>query len=226
MASRRRTGDYPGELRQPIGLPDPHYWQRRFSARGPLLRTSQTQAREVAEIERALAGKLPALFAHFGIREDDPDRWRQLALALARKHVPGFGVVHATGAPTKETVELLCRFYRFFIQKKSDRKRSCHSRTVTDAEVCGALSKDEDFKRAFPELNSVSQKRLQNLVAEAKKLRRARVAAALEWSARNRRLGPDAHEDAVFSNLPPWISDRPSALYLKYGEGGPSRRRK
>ena len=227
MARRRGAGDYRGELRRPINLPDPHKWQRRFNPRGVFLLTGETQAREAAEIERAETEKLPALFAHFGIREDDPDRWQQLALALAHKHVRGFQVVHGTGAPVKESIELLCRFYRCFIRTKADRNQRFRSRTVTDAEVCKELTKDEDFKRALPELKSVSAKRLNNLVSRAKKLRQARVEHVLQRAAYKRRLGPEESEDdaLMFGDPPPWISDRPSALFLKYGKGGPPRRR-
>ena len=228
MARRRGTGDYRGELRRPINLPDPHKVQRRFDPRGPFLLTSQTQAREAAMIERAEAEKLPALFAHFGIREDDPDRWQQLALGLAQKHVHGFQVVHGTGAPVKESVELLCRLYRYFIRTKATRNQRVRSRTATDAEVCAALSKDEDFKRALPELKSVSAKRLQNLVTRAKKLRQDRVEHVLQRAAYKRCLGPEESEDAalMFGDLPPWVSDGPSAFFLKYNTGGPPRRRK
>ncbi len=228
MARRRGAGDYRGELRRPINLPDPHKRQRRFNPRGVFLLTGETRAREAAEIERALAGKLPALFAHFGIPKDDPDRWEHLALALAHKHVRGFQVVHGTGAPVKESVELLCRLYRCFIRTKADRNQHIRSRTVTDADVCRALSKEEDFKRAFPELKSVSAKRLQNIVTRAKKLRRERVQYVLQRAAYKRRLGPEESEDdaLMFGDRPPWISDSPSAFFLKYGKGGPPRRRK
>ena len=186
-------------------------------------------------IERAEAEKLPTLFAHFCIREDDPDRWQQLAVALARKHVRGFRVVRGTGAPVKETLELLCRLYRYFIRTKAIRNQRVRSRKATDADVCRALSKDEDFKRSFPELKSVSSKRLQNLVTSAKTLRRARVADVLRRAAFNswqaaykRQHGFEESEDntLMVGERSPWISDGPSALGLKYGEGGPPRRRK
>ena len=235
MARRRGTGDYRGELRRPINLPDPHKAQRWFHPRGPFLLTRQIQAREAAMIERAEAEKLPTLFAHFCIREDDPDRWQQLAVALARKHVRGFRVVRGTGAPVKESLELLCRLYRYFIRTKATRNQRFRSRTVTDAEVCKALSEDEDFKRAFPELKSVSPKRLQNLVSRAKMLRQARVADVLRraafnlWRAAYRRHhGLEESEDNthMVGDRSPWISDGPSAFFLKYGKGGPPRRRK
>ncbi len=228
MARRRGTGDYRGALRQPINLPDPHKAGRRFNPRGVFLLTSQTQGREAATIERAEAEKLPALFAHFGIREDDPDRWQQLALALAHKHVRGFQVVHGTGAPVKESVELLCRLYRYFIRTKATRNQRVRSRKVTDADVCRVLSKDEDFERAFPELKSVSAKRLQNLVTRAKKLRQDRVEHVLQRAAYKRRLDPEESEDGalLFGDPPPWISDGPSAWFLKFNKGGPPRRRK
>ena len=226
MARRRGAGDYRGELNRPINLPDPHKRQRWFNPRGPFLLTGATKAREAAEIEHALAGKLPALFAHFGILEDDPDRWQQLALALAHKHVRGFQVVHGTGAPVKESVELLCRLYRYFIRTKADRNQR-HSRKATDADVCRTLSKDDDFKRAFPELKSVSAKRLQNIVTRAKKLRQERVQHVLQRAAYMRRLGPEEEDDRlILGDAPLWISDRPSALFLKFGKGDPPRRRK
>ena len=228
MARRRETGDYRGELRRPINLPDPHKFWRRLDPRGPFLLTSQTKAREATIIKTAEAEKLPALFAHFGIRENDPDRWQQLALGLAQKHVRGFQVVRRTGAPVKESVVLLCRLYRYFIRMKATRNQRVRSRKATDADVCKALSKDEDFKRSFPELKSASQKRLQNLVTKAKKLRRARVADDLRRAAHNRRFGSEESECSPlsFGDRPYWFSDRPSAFFLKYGEGGPPRRRK
>lgn len=227
MARRQRTGDYRGELRQSIILPDPHKWQRRFSPRTPLLLTGEMKAREAAIIERAIAEKLPPLFAHFDIRANDPDRWRQLALALARKHVPGFQAVRGMGAPVKESVDLLCRLYRYFIRAKANWNRHHLSRRATDADVCRALFKDNDFKRAIPELKSSSPKRLQNLVTKAKKLRRARIMDVLERFAYKRRLGPDGLNEGFFYGDPaPWIPVRPSSFFLKYGENGRPRRRK
>ena len=229
MATRhKRTGEYRGELRKPINLPDSYKGQRRFDPRTVFLLTRKTQAREPVTIERAVAEKLPALFAHFSIQEDDPDRWQQLALALAHKHVRGFQVVHGTGAPVKESVELLCRLYRYFIRTKATQNQRVRSRKVTDADVCRVLSKDEDFERAFPELQSVSAKRLQNLVTRAKKLRRDRVEHVWRRAVYKRRLGPEESEDdaLMFGDLPPWISDGPSALFLKYNKDGPPRRRK
>jgi hypothetical protein len=191
------------------------------------LLNSETQAREAVTVERAVAKKLPALFAHFSIREDDPDRWQQLALALAHKHVRGFQVVHGTGAPVVESVELVCRLYRYFIRTKADRRQRNRSRTVTDAEICKALSNDKDFKRAFPELKSPSQKRLQNLVSNAKKLRRARIAYVWQRAEYKRRLGPEeSADDTPFGDRPPWISDGPSTWFLKLDKSGPLRRRK
>ena len=129
---------------------------------------------------------------------------------------------------TKIKVVLLCRLYRYFIRTKATRNQRVRSRKATDADVCKALSKDEDFKRSFPELKSASPKRLQNLVTKAKKLRRARVADVLQRAADKRRRGPEESEDGAvgFGYQPPWISDRPSAFFLKYGKGGPPRRQK
>jgi hypothetical protein len=227
MARRhKRTGEYRGELRQPINLPDPNRGERRFNPRTVFVLTRETQAREAVTIERAVAEKLPSLFAHFSIQEDDPDRWQQLALALAHKHVRGFQVVHSTGAPVVESVELLRGLYRYFIRTKADFRQRIRSRTVTDAEICKALSNDKDFKRAFPELKSPSQKRLQNLVVNAKKLRRARIVYILQLAEYMRCLGPEESVDtALIGEAPPWISDGPSAWFLKLDKSGPPRRR-
>ncbi len=217
MARRhKRTGGYRGELRKPINLPYAHIGDRRFNPRTVFVHTRKTKAREAVTIERAVEEKLPALFAHFSIQEDDPDRWQQLALALAYKHVRGFQVVHGTGARVVESVELLCRLYRSFIRAKAHRRQRIPPQRVTDAEICGALSNDEDFKRAFPELKSPSPKRLQNLVVEAKKRRRARIEYILQLAEYMRCLGPEEPVDYVLiGEAPPWISEGPTAWSLE-----------
>jgi hypothetical protein len=227
MATRHKpTGEYRGELRRPINLPNPNKRQRRVNPRTVFVLTPESEAREAVTIERAVAEKLPALFAHFSIQEDDPDRWQQLALALAHKHVKGFQVVHSTGAPVVKSVELLCRLYRYFIRTKADRRQRKRSQTVTDAEICKTLSNDEDFKRAFPELKSPSPKRLQNLVVEAKERRRGYLEWFVQFAAYKRSLGPEESVDPMLQGGEPpiWFSDRP-VVFGKLDKSGPPRRR-
>lgn len=206
MAKRRGLGGYRGELAEPIRLSDPHRGQRHFSPRGPFLLTGAAKRDEAAEIERAILSRLPALFAHFGISEEAPDCWRLLALALARQHVPGLNAVRVTGAPVKISIELLCRLYRHFVRAKAERKQRKSAHAPNDADVCRALAKDAEFKRAFPELESASAKRLQNLIADAKAMRRARVADMMRAFGVRRSHSPDGW---LWCGRPDWISDRP-----------------
>jgi hypothetical protein len=219
MTKRRKTSSYRGELLQQIKLADPRRWARRFSPIGPFLVNSETKVHESREIELTIQKRLPLLFEHFGIDENDADHWQQLALALARSHVPGFQAVRKGGAPNKNSVYLLCRLYRYFIRTKADRIQRISSRAPSVNDICVSWAKNEEFKRAFPELQSVSVKTLQNLVGEARKLRRERVAATLHNFSRKRSLGSDWPGDfALVDNLPDWIYEGPSSFFLKYGE--------
>lgn len=203
MPRGRKTSSYRGELLQNIKLADPSTWTDR----------------EYREIELTIQRRLPLLFEHFGITENDPDYWQHLALALARNHVPGFQAVQKGGAPNKESIYLLCRLYRHFNRTKAGRIRRVSSRMPTATDICLSLTRCEEFKRAFPELETVSAKRLQNLVSKARGLRRERVAAALRYYARKRSLGSDWPGDFAFAYyLPDWIYEAPSSLFLKYNK--------
>jgi hypothetical protein len=219
MPKKRKTSGYQGELCQPIRLADPHRWKRRFNPRGPFMVNSETKFRENHEIELATQKRLPLLLDHFGIDKNDPDHWEMLALALARSHVPGFQTVRKGGAPNKNSVYLLCRLYRYFNRTKADRIQRISSRIPSDTDICLDLTKSDEFKRAFPELEKVVPKTLHNMVGKARKLRRKRVAAALLYYSRKRSLGSDWPGDfALAGDLPDWIYEGPSSFFLKYGE--------
>ena len=106
--------------------------------------------------------------------------------------------------------------------------RRLRSRRPTDADICRVLVKNEDFMHAFPKLKRVVPKRLQNLVAKAKKLRRAYLADLVTRCAYYRRVGPEESEDGgfLFGDRPAWISGGPTAFSPKLSKGGPPGHRK
>ena len=71
---KSRNVDYDGLLAEPMHVPG-------------LLSGDE----EIGKWARDQATKTILLFCHFGVDPTADDSWRQLALALARKHVPGFG---------------------------------------------------------------------------------------------------------------------------------------
>lgn len=80
------AGWYSGELAEPI----PQWWPG--AGLLPALQASVDRSGERLRIDAVRRGKLPPLFAHFGIDPAAPDAWESLALSLAVLHVPGFGV--------------------------------------------------------------------------------------------------------------------------------------
>ena len=68
------------------------------------------------------------LFKHFSISKDHPERWKKLALALAKNHVPGFQEKQpeTRGRPSKWEISdefvLCCEFVFLQISGKSERQ--------------------------------------------------------------------------------------------------------
>ena len=155
---------------------------------------------------------------------DDPSLWHKLAQALAVAHVPGFSFVRETGAPVVESVVLLSQLYRYFIREKAKRMNKFLSRRPSNVDICRAVLKDLHFKQCFPELKDASSKRLQNLIAKARTLRKNRVKAALQHSARVigiRRSGGDPYDmddDVIWEGLPEWMPDRPYKQFLEHDD--------
>lgn len=166
MSKKSKPSGYTGALSEIILLSDPFKESRKIGS-SLLVYTGTMQSREERETRDARLAKLPFLLDHYNIPINAPDCWQQLALALASQHVPGFKTKRKTGAPRVETVELLSRLYHFFERKKNEkttvRKRS-------DIEICKIIMKDPEFSRQFFDLAGISEKRLQNLVVEAKSL--------------------------------------------------------
>lgn len=126
------------------------------------------------------------------------------------------------GAPVKETTHLISRYYRYFNAVKTDKKVS-KSRKITDQEVCGFLSKDKNFKKEFPDLSSITPRRLQNLMVKARKMRRERILYFCGWY-RIKKTNEDVADDdenyvssgMIMGDPPPWSSVYPSKMFEKY----------
>ncbi|HEV7254496.1 MAG TPA: hypothetical protein VGN97_15530 [Mesorhizobium sp.] len=116
--------------------------------------------------------RLPQLFEHFGISPASEDAWQNLALALARKHVPGFSAVRERGAPVTRDAFVKYRLYKWSRRKKN---ALAGRGNVTQRQVCEALSRDRQFKTDMPELAKLSPKGLANTLSKALKMRRANV---------------------------------------------------
>src|SRR5882757_2294876 len=122
---------YSGVLLRQILLPD----RTSGDLKRYRLRTWQSSHQRAAErvIRSERLAKLPILFEHFGIDPNSPGAWQALACALAARHVPGFQMRRATGAPVKVHLDVLCRLYRFAIMKNAARKN--RSRKLSDGTI-------------------------------------------------------------------------------------------
>lgn len=97
------------------------------------------------ELKAWLSAREDALFEHYRIEnDDDPDRWRNLAIALARNHVPAYK--DPPGRPSENMFldRVLARMYHFL---KNDSKRT---------DVCIF----EEINSYHPDLNLNTKERL------------------------------------------------------------------
>jgi hypothetical protein len=195
---------YSGVLLQNILLPDRTSADRRLFRIGLVQSSHQRADERIIRSERL--AKLPVLFEHFGIDPKRRDAWQALACALAAKHVPGFQVRRATGAPAKAHLDTLCRLYRFAIVKNAARKS--RGRKLSDE----FISKLPELKRQIQELHDCSAKRLRNLLSEARQMRKARVKWLVETCRLRKTLADD--EDQL-SELDSTRGDPPLWLYEK-----------
>ena len=182
----RQSPRYTGVLAEHILLPDRDTQSRWISPRGLRFRSSAEEAADDKQIKQAWLAKVPALFDHFGINSDDPNAWQLLAFALAFDHVPGFRFRRATGAPTSVGLPTLCNLYRLAIAFKAKRRRP--SEIISDSRVCRDLNRQTSFHEACPELAQCSPRRLQNLLSQARNLRKERVRWVVSNCARKRSL--------------------------------------
>ena len=200
MAKRRRENGYNGVLAQQILLPDPYRSQRFIRPYGPFVCTHNIKIKERRLTVDQRNAKLPTLFSCFGIDFNDPNCWQQLAMALAEKHVPGFRARRTQGAPRIESVDLYCKLYRYANKVRASRNRL----KSLDSELCVFLTKkDSNFRFKFPELGKVSAKRLQNILIEARKLRRERV----EHMVRYWFFGTQGDDDFL-NEIPIWLYEK------------------
>jgi hypothetical protein len=184
---RAKSKPYEGVLLQPIILPDQWSLDRKLrGSKGVSIYSAADKERDIAEIAGGEAERIDALLRHFDISDADEDKWHQLALALARQHVPGFKLVRAKGRPITASVDTLYALYRQARIKSHQLSRAVK---VTDARICAALAADENFHMAVPALAGVKAKRLQNLLSEAKSLRRENIVC--RWRVRRKQKRQD-----------------------------------
>jgi hypothetical protein len=195
---------YSGVLLQNILLPDRTSANRKLFRIG--LRPTSAQRADERIIQSERVAKLPALFEHFGIDPKTRGAWQALACALAVKHVPGFQVRHATGAPAKVHLDTLCRLYRFAIVKNAARKN--RARKLSDTSISGL----PELKRQIQELQDCRPKRLRNLLSEARQMRKARVKWLVETCRLRKTFGDDEDElselDFIRGDPPLWSYEK------------------
>jgi hypothetical protein len=100
MAKKFKHRKYSGELNKPLEIDHDKWALWEHQAKGDPVKTMETDSRIEAEMTIKWQAKMRLLFDEFGIPKNAPDRWEQLAGALAYAHVPGFSS-NERGAPKK-----------------------------------------------------------------------------------------------------------------------------
>jgi hypothetical protein len=156
-------------------------------------------------ILKAQLEKLPALFAYFQIDPTSPDAFMSLALCLASKHVRGFQYRTKQGAPRTIGLNTYCRLYRYVIAKIAVAAQRRGVRPSA-SQVCRDLVRDSEFASQFPELKDSSKARLQNLLAQARGMRRARIEHVVRrWASKRAvRVGEEVFSDG---DAPLWLPE-------------------
>jgi hypothetical protein len=206
----KKPKTYKGPLAAQIELPRPY-------TDDPKLPRITRQREEVARLEIARRHKLLPLLEHFGIARDDSERWYKLALALAIEHIPGFQAKRSPGRRKIETTWMLSSLYRTFIREMANQRRRRQSVEISDADVCRCLLRDENFRRDFPQM--ITTKRLQNLVAKARTLRRDYVSYLLDFHGRRLVADRILAGGGPVPSPPAWMPEE-SAFYKKYWKSG------
>jgi hypothetical protein len=203
------TDAYYGVLAKPFRLPDPFRAQREFDPRGPFLLTSRERARARRLADEATLERVVALFRYFNL---DPGQWQELALALARRHVPGFAITMNAGNPVIETTVMLSRFYRYVNRARAKRRREIGGSLPSVRAASGWTAGRPDFIGLFPELAETKAARLGNLHSKAKAMRKA----YLEWLWHGRGADPDS--GYVRPGPPPWQPETGGAMFRRYAD--------
>jgi hypothetical protein len=93
-----------------------------------------------AEYEKKEEHKLNLLFAEFKIAPEAPDKWRELALSLARAHVPGFYSMRPSGRPTWWTDARRVALYRQVCRKLEQGDHTLKG-------ICGEIATNRRLRR-------------------------------------------------------------------------------
>lgn len=150
-SARSRKSKYHGLLAEPIvAVPVSPSWNR--------LTTPNPTPEQLAELEEAMfaanshnlmgiVDRVRELFEHYEITTARPEKWTQLAMALAHEHVPGFRVVRRAkpikrpGRPVTWSEERLVR-----LVKAVDETRSQLNLSIKAA--CGFLTNNAEWGAA------------------------------------------------------------------------------
>lgn len=154
--------------------------------------------------------KLGLLFQHYRIRQNLPDAWERLARALANDCVPGFRVDLKTGSPIQWSLQDACDLYRFWIAARARGPLQGTNRPPSDKVVWkNRLMDDKAFRTRF---ETLKEKSAYNRIAEARALRRERIAWAIIRAGRLRDPGTkEALNDS--SVIPAWVNRPPPWAY-------------
>jgi hypothetical protein len=158
-------------------------------------------------ILEAQAEKLPNLFAYFQIDPASPNAFMSLALSLAAKHVPGFRYRTRQGAPRSIGLQTYCRLYRYVIAKIALAAQRRREGRPSDSQICKDLRNDPEFPIQFPELKDCSKGRLQNVLARARGMRRARVEHFVRFWFSKDASQSDEEISYFRSDSPLWLSE-------------------
>lgn len=117
----------------------------------------------------------------------------------------GWKARRAQGRPTSIRLEELHQLYLFARRVEHKFPSTLPSGFGKDAWVCGKLAQDSGFKRECPRLAKRGKKGLQNLLAEARSLRRSHLQARWEMRSRWRRMKDMPADDFYIpGDVPPW----------------------
>ncbi|MGH7008504.1 MAG: hypothetical protein ACRED7_08880 [Stellaceae bacterium] len=126
MTGRQSAKDptYPGKLNEPL---DPHVNLPPIESEEYPEEAPPAEPGGDSEFEWRLEydEKCGLLCDHFSIARDDPDRWMKLALALAKRHVPGFQEKHPETRGRRREWEIgeeFALWYEFDVLVKSGKK--------------------------------------------------------------------------------------------------------
>lgn len=119
------------------------------------------------ELQKWLIERENALFDHFEIsNNDDPDRWRKLAVALARKHVPAYKT--ARGRPSQNMFldQGLAHKFHFLKLKSKRTDASIYTEITSTSGTLGFDAKErlKAYKKNFRDEFNAAKENIEEMV--------------------------------------------------------------